>query len=194
MRGWITLARPGSVLVRYFGAQGKVLFDVEVPDEALPTRVTPYDPPADLPAEDAAMQRAVSLAAAQPGLRCAAGVNSIILPGRDGWIVWLISASGTLGEVVMGGHHRFVVSRDGQRVLDHRPLTRGCVTFRADRVLPRQDGNALFVTHITDPLPSAFHAMQSIRLAEEAVVVTTELGVWLVLKGHIWLVNSRSAG
>ncbi|MEM9050213.1 MAG: hypothetical protein AAGC92_16030 [Pseudomonadota bacterium] len=194
LQEWITLPRPGSVLVRFTGAEGKVLFDVDVPDDAMPTRVTPYDPPADLSPDQTAMQNAVRLVLAQPGLRCGAGLNSIVLPGRDGWIVWLISTSGTPGEVIMGGHHRFVVSRDGQRVLDHQPVTRGCVIFPADRVLQRTEGNALFVTHITEALPSAFHVMRSIRLADEAIVVTTELGIWLVLQGRIWPARAFQAG
>jgi hypothetical protein len=191
VRGWITLRTEDRWLVRYIGdAEGQdaayydVTFRTGGPSAGAVTRLHPPEP---LAAEQLAMFRARQTALQAMTLRCSDRYNPVVLPRKvadaEGWVVYLLAATPTPGEVMIGGHSRIEVSPDGGEVKQVIPLSKTCLR------MPRMvQGNhepvGLMTTHIVSDTPIETHVYLSL-LHKMPIYVSTSIGLWNVEHGKI---------
>lgn len=193
VQGWIAIKKPGAAwLVRFVNAGADApaaLYDVAVGADGTHS-VVPHDPPVVLDETEAGMFRARQAALAAMPSRCGRQYNTVILPGEgedaDGWLVYLLGATDKPREVVVGGHFRAGVSRDGRRVREISTLTQGCTRSSLDEAKAPADGEsaAFFIAHRISPTPNETHVFLSL-LHEIPIYVGTDVGVWIVADGQI---------
>jgi hypothetical protein len=139
MRGWVTVEDATGFRVLFVGpVQNKTVAFYEVRLVAGQTpHIADVDPPAPLDAEAEVRFKAVS-AVASPNdpnfLLCSKTYNPVVLPaslvGKQGWLVYLLAATTEPKVAVIGGHHRFLMSQDGARVIEHTQLSKACMNLK----------------------------------------------------------------
>ena len=104
-------------------------------------------------------------------LRCAARVNTVIMPDPDSddWLVWLLVPTPESGAIPVGGHYRFRISPDGQSVLRRDQLSNGC--FFADPPPEGTRDTMLFYTQIVSSGPTETQVFLSIQKQMTLVIV-----------------------
>jgi hypothetical protein len=197
VRGWITLRTEDRWLVRYIGdaeGQDAAYYDVTFQTGGLSAgALTRLHPPEPLAAEQLAMFRARQTALRAMSLRCSDRYNPVVLPGKvadaEGWVVYLLAATPTPGEVMIGGHSRIEVSPDGGEVKRVIPLSRTCW-----RMPKMAQGNhkpvGLMTTHVVSDTPVETHVYLSL-LHRISIFVSTSIGVWNVENGKIQYEQQR---
>jgi hypothetical protein len=189
LKGWIVTPDESGWRVRFAAGEGAscALFDVPVAEEAGPVRE--HSPCKALTATETTMFRARQAAIAALDDPCSERYNTVVLPaemlGREGWLVYLLAATTTPGEVVIGGHKRIHLSADGGTVLASEALSNSCLTLE----LPPKsaEGGApefLAVTHVLSAVPSEIHTFVSLLHGLPLYVLTSD-GVWEVSSGKI---------
>ncbi len=184
IEGWITRRRGKDWLVEFFGPseQGFVRFwQSEVKSFGAEVPTHPLDPPEPLDAEAARMARARATAIAQPFRACSSRYNTVVLPGslidKPGYLVYLLAATSDNGEWIVGGHQRFLITADGARVLQHRPLSRGCLAVPASQ--HKTHSSSAWVTHVVGDAPAETHVFLSL-MHQAPLYVGTRRGIWKV--------------
>ena len=86
--------------------------------------------------------------------------------------------------MVAGGHHRFEVSSDGQKILTHQPLSKECNTVGRDQVHTEEPA-ALLLTHQISYAPVATHVFLNLW-HELQIGVTTADGLWPIDEGIVY--------
>lgn len=189
VKGWIVAPDRSGWRVRFIGGEAApcAVFEVPVAEKAGPVRA--HSPCRPLTVEEAAMFRARQTAIAALEGPCSDRYNTVVLPAemlaREGWLVYLLAATTTPGEAVIGGHKRIHVSADGETVLASEALSNSCLTLE----LPPKSGPGgvpefLAVTHVLSPVPIEIHSFLSL-LHDVPLYVLTSDGVWSVSSGEI---------
>jgi hypothetical protein len=204
VRGWVTLQEEGNWLVRFIGITEMqdvpyaAYYDVRFP-KGRPSNgeVIRLDPPQTLGAEKLAMFRARETAMrAMPG-RCADRYNPVILPGNiayaDGWVVYLLAATTTPGEIMIGGHFRVELSATGTEVKQVLPLSKTCLRQPPPSSSPGFEPVALMTTHLISNTPIETHVYLSL-LHRKPIYVATDMGLWKVEGGKIQFQEKRKPG
>ncbi len=164
--GWITLEQyGGTILVRFAGPCDAGVCSFLDVSTGTGTPIVTRPQPVALPPEQAGAWRARHLAASSGFRACSSHYNSVVLPteyeGAAAWEVFLLAATVVPEEVVLAGHHRFVVSFDGRSLLQHEPLSNSCLVSR-----PAEDEGplaSLMVSHVLHPEPIATHVFTSLN-------------------------------
>ncbi|MEI9929601.1 MAG: hypothetical protein WDM89_03285 [Rhizomicrobium sp.] len=67
---------------------------------------------------------------------CAPTYNTIALkdPAGDKWLVWAMAATTDPNALVIGGHYRFTISKDGMSLIESDTLSRGCLTIERPKL------------------------------------------------------------
>lgn len=184
IRGWISRQRGERWSVQFFAPRGdgfEVLWEATVASFGAGIDVEKLEPPRALDAEGSRMARARTTAIAQPFRACSERYNTVVLPasviGGHGFLVYLLAATTTEGEWMVGGHQRFLVSEDGSAVVRHQPLSRGCLALPASPSARPRAG--AWVTHIVSDAPAETHVFLSL-LHQTPLFVGTRRGVWRV--------------
>jgi len=154
------------------------LHEVRIGRQSPAGELTAVEPPRPLTPEYAAMFRARQTAARAAHRRCTADVNPVVLPapralGVDGWLVYLLAAVKS-SEVVLAGHDRVLVSRDGGRILSYGELSSTCLRAPAPG-----SGATLGVSHSIGSQPIETHVYTSLRY-RVPLQVTTGKGRWII--------------
>jgi len=188
---FITLAGEGDAFRVVFigGSADEVLvhYEVELEPGARPklTRIDPPTPASEDVRERYRALRSASRFSFQP---CPGSYNHVVLPASivesTGWIVYLLSATDRSDVMVIGGHHRFHVSEDGTRVLDHKALSASCIRLDTPAAANAKAKDGLkaqfpFVTHVVSPRPVETHFFVSLQHRVKLMVVT-EGDVWAI--------------
>lgn len=138
----------------------------------------------------AARQAAMEAFARAKVGRCAAVMNSVVLPPArpgDPALVYFLTPQPDANLIPFGGHYRVSVAGDG-KVGEIRPFTNSCGS------VPRgPDGNgkpvALVITHLLDPVPTEIHVFSSYVAGMPIYVSTVKNGrLWKVDRDRIELV------
>lgn len=187
VRGWITLEVPGGWLVRFIRQNGVApCAAVDVTLRAGSASVVAPEPCQTLEGAQLARYNARATAVQQLDERCTAQYNTVVLPGalmeKSGWLVYLLAATTTPGEVVVGGHYRFLVSGDGREVLEKTRLSKSCLTLPP----PPKEGKpaGAVASHVISPYPIETHVFLSLQ-HENPLYVLTEKGLWRASEGQI---------
>ncbi len=104
--------------------------------------------------------------------------NLAVMPasplGKPGWLVSALVAMPGPRIYPVGGYHEFLVSPDGERVLEQRALSKGCLDL--DTSTPPPDGKlaALYVTNLIGDTPLPSHVFVSLEAKLPLLVLTTQ--------------------
>ncbi|MBO9662425.1 hypothetical protein [Dokdonella sp.] len=145
-------------------------------------------PPRPLSPDETPLARAVQTAMSAEWLRCAERYNVVTRPagGEDASIhVYLLPARMEGNSFPQSGFHDFAVSADGSAIVDHYSQTKACLRSTAS---PPSGGklHALMATHLTSPVPTAFHVFMSLDYGMPVYAVTVDNGLlWSIDQGHI---------
>lgn len=127
--------------------------------------------------------KALRTAKSSKALRfCSELVNSVVLADDegDGWLVYLMSATREPNRMVLGGHNRVKVSRDGKQVLSVDYSANSCLVMETDATGPEgQEPEFMMVTHLVSDLPWETHVFQSISF-DRPMIVLTGSSAWRV--------------
>ncbi|MFO0691771.1 MAG: hypothetical protein U0900_23955 [Myxococcota bacterium] len=146
-----------GLLTRFLTRDGKSSIDVSVdPTSALPPYVVVNEPEKTLSDREAAMWRARELARhfaiEKPVASCSDRYETVVLPESDrddsDWLVYLIAMPADPNRFAVGGHHRIRISADGARIVEHFPLSKGCLSPEYD-----PDSPGFVVTHLVSSEP-----------------------------------------
>jgi hypothetical protein len=183
--------RPASFTVSFFShdAEPLVLYRVHVRVVVgAQGTVEEVSPPARPEGELARLIRARQTArAALPPTSQA--VNTVVLPARplldeDGILVYLLAATKRSGVVVLGKHHRVLVSADGARVVRLEPLSKGIIEMSIVPPRPGAKTMGVAVSHSITEYPLETHVFGSLQNSIPIQVVTPG-GAWEVDGDHI---------
>jgi hypothetical protein len=190
LSGWIIVKDGVAHLTRFIKQTGEdinVVYDVHI--DAKGDTVVTKDNLKPLSKTELAMFRARQNAMRAAPKDCARAYNTAVMEDidSDGWLVYILAAS-SRNSIVVGGHSRIKVSRDGNNIESVTPLYKSCldIPVPADNNNPRQD---ISVSYAVADVPSEIHVYLN-RLYGLPVYVATVKGAWLVKNGNISLVKA----
>jgi len=194
LRGWIVEGDAYTMLVRFVREKDgppEAFYDVMFDGTRPPTLQVPSDrrlTPAQL-----ALFKARNLASKGIKRPASRTYNIVMLPdpATDGLLVYALAASVVPNEVVVGGHYRFSISKDGERVL------RGDELFVSFLKLSTKPGDlpagahpeALFMNTLLSDLPLETHVYLSLLHKVPLYVSTRDHRIWKVEGGTITTAN-----
>lgn len=164
VRGWVTLETNWGYRVQFVAPSDAgllVLYEVDVPRWGGKVRTRTLRPPEPASTE-AELQFRAREAVLKWGFRsCSRTYNTVVLPGellgQRGHLVYALAATTDPGKLVIGGHHRFLVSEDGTTVLAELPLSKDCMTLER-----REDAVGITVSSLVQPVPNEGHYFVSL--------------------------------
>ncbi|HTT98762.1 MAG TPA: hypothetical protein VMF58_11985, partial [Rhizomicrobium sp.] len=123
--------------------------------------------------------------------RCAETINTVALkdPESDGWLVWAMAATTKPDVMVVGGHFRFTISKDGKSVIRKDALSRGCLMFSKPGPKNGQEVMGAFVGHLVSLNPIETYVFDSISYHQKFDVATLDGKAWKIVEGHVELIN-----
>src|SRR5690606_9223333 len=130
VRGWVTEARDGGIVVTFIDETPNALYRVLVSAEGVPSPLPPLETPEPLDTFGSGAAMARRLALESPFEACSRSYNPLVLPDPafdGGWVVYLLPGTTRNDVVPLGGTHRFEV-RDGA-VAAERGFTRSCIAL-----------------------------------------------------------------
>ena len=189
MRGWVTDSSSSGVLVRFIRQRGdrfEAAYDVTVDESGRAAALTrPTNP--TLTPDQSAQLAARRLAMSNFVPLCQLPYNPVVFrdPGTRDWRVYLLATTTDPQVKVYAGHHRFLVSGDGSRVLSSEPLSKTCLAPRLE-VPPGQAPQFFLMTELLSPAPTETHVFDSLLYRLPILVVTVpEKRQWIVDQGRI---------
>lgn len=198
IHGWLTLETPDGWKTDFVTeADGGVsaLYEVILPKErSSRPDVERFTPPRPLSAEQVAMFRARQTAKGFLKEQCSVRLNPVTLPaslaGKSGWLVYLLASTQDPDLVILGGHERFIVSADGQQVLEHQRLSKGCLGMKEAPGPHGEKPVGFVVSQIVTDWPVETHVFTSFEYRRPLMVVT-ERGLWRVTGDEIEYLGPR---
>ena len=189
VRGWLTIEGPWWKVAIVVGEPGteRIAFEASLPRDEPPETSVPsfqaFDPPRPLDADEKTQWRA-RRTAIRNAVGCGWPMNPVVLPasleGRDGWLVYLLSATTKPGETVVGGHMKLWISPGGDRVLQSSRLSQ-CLLQPPP--LPGAQPVGLFLVTPQYDVPNEGHVFTAMTNGQPLSV-----GAWKTVRGRMWLV------
>ena len=194
LHGWITETRGARDLVRFIrdtDTGPEAYFDVSFAGVAPPFLSEPQN--RALTPEELGQYNARKLAMSATPPRCSDTYNTVALkdPQGDGWLVWVMASTKDPDALMMGGHARFTVSKDGKTVMRQDALSRGCMQFSRKDNKP---GGAMILSHVVSLTPVETHVFASLSYRVAFYLGTTDGRAWKISDGHIAGVGPDMAG
>ena len=194
LHGWIVETQGTQDLVRFIHDTDKgpeSYFDVSFAGVAPPFLSEPRN--RTLTPEELSQYNARLLAMSTMTARCSDTYNTIALkdPQGDGWIVWVMASTKDPDALMMGGHARFTVSKDGKTVLRRDALSRDCIQFSRKDGRP---GGAMILSHVVSLTPVETHVFASLTYRVGFYLGTNDGRTWHIADGHITGVNPDMEG
>lgn len=193
VRGWITVLQGSSALVRFVGGDDSnpvSLIDVSVDlATSSPADVLRQTRGVALSEAELSMWRARQLAASSDFRKCSDRYNTVVLrdPYSENWLVYLLAAT-TTSDLVVGGHHRFLVSFDGGHLLEAVPLSNACLT------IPVEPGTKMVVfTQLASEEPLETSVLLSLQTDTPVMFSVPHGSIWKANKGHLILIRDGPA-
>lgn len=190
IKGWIVVGPAAEPIVKFIGEGPEGLHPVYVAavytDEK---RARTAAPPSREPLTEAerARFRARQLAISQITQRCSERYNTIVLASEEdeGYLVYLLAATGKPRLMMVGGHYRVTVSADGNRVIRTEPLSRSCLTVELEPLPGSTEPAHVMVSHIVSLAPIETHVFLNLLHRKDIWVTTDDAVLWLVSKGKV---------
>ena len=194
IRGWIVEGDAKSMLVRFVcdnGGKMEAAYDISFVGKQAPVLRKSTNP--ELSATQIAQFKARSLVGQHITRPASNRYNVVISPDPEGdrWLVYALAATTEPNAIMVGGHYRFTVSKDGER------LERSDELFKDFMVLSSKppdlpEGSsvaALTMTTLVSNLPLETHVYLSLLHHMTFYVGTADQKVWKVEHGKIQEAN-----
>ncbi len=131
-------------------------------------------------------KRAAELAYGSVHDLCDTDYRPVVLPGNEGYYVYLIGSAKEPKAIMFGRHYRIQVDKSASKVISVTPLSKSCL------IIPPPDPASIgggkpvgaYTTHLQSPAPTEIHVFLSLKHRQLVVVGTSE-GVWAIDKGKI---------
>jgi hypothetical protein len=163
-------------------------------------RVSPRGEPAfeklqpEIPLDDSQLARlrarsdAKRLLAERQDL-CGEAYNTVVLPAvpatGDRILVYMLAATTQSDALVVGGHHLYEYSADGEKLISDRAFTRSCMEMPHGQN-PNGKVEAMSLTHLLDGSPTEMHVFLNRTVGQPLFLLTTTNGlVWVIKDGRI---------
>lgn len=115
---------------------------------------------------------------------CSEKYNTVVLPMDDGsgWLVYALAATTDTQSVVVGGHCRATISRDGNHILSQRRFTNSCLNLPTNppEMPPGAELAFYAVTHLLDDVPTEIHVFLSLLSGKPFYVATKDGRFWYI--------------
>lgn len=190
LRGWIVEDDGRTMLVRFVREKSDKLeafADVRFGAQ----HETKLEQPTDrtLTAAQLARYRASQLASENIKRPCSANYNIVTLadPEHDGLLVYALAATTDPDSILFGGHYRFSISSDGEKIVRADELFRSCLTVSKNPgKLPKGSAvEELSVTTLVSRTPVETHVFLSLLHKLPLLVITSDASVWRVEGGRM---------
>ena len=189
VRGWIVFTNEHEVVVRFIREPQpncfEAAYDVVFRSPRLGKLEEPR--PRNLPADQLAQFKARQIVLKNIPAFFSDRYNTVVLPdvGGDGFLVYALAATLKPNLFFVGGHYRFTVSANGDRIERTDRLFKSCLKLdRTQRDIPK-DFN-YFVTDVVSDTPLETHVYISLLLGRPFLVITSRnRQVWEVQDGKI---------
>ncbi|HHL32403.1 MAG TPA: hypothetical protein ENJ41_07430 [Oceanospirillales bacterium] len=195
---FITESNERSWILSFIGKRKKsqgLYYQIEITtDGPVDNSYISYKKPKKLSKTQKQIFNATQLAKSQDYLRCSKQYNNAALFvtfGKKKYIyVYLIAASNVVGMDVAGGHHRFLIDPRKNKIIQHDPHTKSCLTSKL-----AADTKLTVVTHLTSKTPNEFHIYMS-YLHNMPIYVKTTMNdkLWKVYNGKISIAQDDEDG
>lgn len=194
LHGWITETHGAQDLVRFVhdtDSGPEIYFDVSFAGVAPPFLSAPQN--RTLTPEELGQYNARKLAMSATPARCSDTYNTVALkdPQGDGWLIWVMASTKDPDALMMAGHMRFTVSKDGKTVKRQDALSRGCMQFSRKDSKP---GGSMILSHVVSLTPVETHVFASLSYRTGFYIGTTDGRAWKISDGHIANVNPDLPG
>ena len=144
--------------------------------------------------EETAMFRARQHAFGIIEQACSEKYNTVVLPCSDGegCLVYAIATTTDPQSIVVGGHYRGTISKDGNKVLSHRRFTKSCLILptKPPDMPAGAELEAYTVSHLLDDVPTEIHVYLSLLHKKPFYVVTRDGRYWCIKDNVIKLLKS----
>lgn len=194
IRGWVTDTSGPGVLVRFLRQRGdrfEAAYDVMVDENGRAVAVTRPRTPALTPDQSAQLAaRQLVLSSFVPLCPPPYTYNTVVFrdPETRDWRVYLLAATTDPQVRMYGGHHRFLISSDGGRILSSDRLSNRCVSPRLEMPAGYVP-DAYITTEVLSQTPTEAHVFASLLYRLPIVVIPQDRGQWLVDQGRMWRVK-----
>lgn len=184
VKGWVTVEKDDSWLIRFINDKNLAVYDVTLPKGDFKNASLKINENGkSLSPSELKMFLARQLVINQPFQKCAENINTIVIDakvdGKKGFLVYLFAASKNPEDVYFGGNHLFHVSPDGEKIIETRGFSKSCVTVSKKDVTKGQQSKGLYITHILNDYPTEVHVFLSF-LHKAQIFVGTQSYSWLV--------------
>ena len=197
--GFVTSATDKSLTVRYLrpaagGGLEPVVDAVFDSDLLLPALKQAGGQ--SLSAAELAQAKARRLVAADVQTRCNGRYNTLVAaePGGQHLLVYGVAISDNPAQIMVGGHVRFTVSPDGERIERIEPLSSSCAVVRRDQFDSAADSEGTKGVGMRNPLaevPLETHALMSLLYEVPLFVMTADQKMWKVQDGKMKVVRRK---
>ncbi len=184
--GFITTGTPPRMTVRFVRRSDRgyvAAIDAVFEDLLLPVLRRAEDPRLDV--DELAQVEARLVVARDVATRCDGRYNTAVLPDPNGrgLLVYALAATTDPGQVMVGGHLRYSVSRDGRRIERTEPLATSCAVATLDdleRAARTGGSEGLALRTTLSNLPLESHVFLSLIHDLPLFVVGRDLRLWRV--------------
>jgi len=190
LRGWVVEGDAKAMLVRFVREKAGVteaFYDVSFVGRKAPTIAVPAN--RQLTAAQTAQFKARSLAGKSIARPASRNYNIVILPDpeRDGLLVYALAATTEPDSIMVGGHYRFMVSKDGEKIERSDELFRSFMVLstKPKDLPPGAIPQALFMTTLVSDLPLETHVYLSLLHRSTFMVGTPDKHIWEIQKGKM---------
>jgi hypothetical protein len=186
--GWIVVKRGKTVVVRFAkkdGANLRPAYDVTFDSPKKSTLKVAADK--TYPENELVQFKARQLAIRNIPKLYSRSYNTVVLPdpaGR-GFLVYVLAATNEANKIIVGGHYRFSISQNGDKIQRTDPLFKSFLVIDkkelADKAA-KEDVKPLgyFVTNLISELPLETHVFLSLTHKTPFVVTTPGGNIWVV--------------
>jgi len=194
LRGWIVEGDKEKMLVRFIREKESVLeafYDVMFDARKKPVIAEPTD--RKLSDHQHAQFKARSLALKNITRPASKNYNLVMLPNpaRDGFLVYALAATTEANAVMVGGHYRFMISRDGERLERSDELFKSFMVLstKPEDLPPGTKLEALTMTTLVSDMPLETHVYLSLLHRMAFYVATPDQHVWKVQDGKMQIIK-----
>ena len=190
LRGWVVEGDTKSMLVRFIREKDGVMeafFDVTFEGTKRPVIVEPAS--RMLTSTQAAQYKARALALKGITRPASRRYNTVVLPDpeREGFLIYALAATTEPNAVMVGGHYRFSVSKDGLRIENSDELFRSFMVLstKPKDLPPGATLAALSMSTLVSDKPLETHVYPSLLHKMAFYVATPDGRMWTVEHGKM---------
>ncbi len=198
IRGWVTDKDGKRYRVNFIGEQGgefKVYYQAWTKGKKVKKTKT-YEQGIALTSQQMTMWKARQLASKQEFEKCAKTYNTVVVPyehaGVSKLYVYLFASTTDPSKVVLGGHHRFLISSDGMKVENHIEFSNSCIALDKQSVPDGSSVAGLLITHLKTNYPQEHHVFGALTHGLSLYVsIAKTRDVYEVKNGKIKLIKAQ---